>query len=85
MRTYKAILHGDRLEWLEEAPVVETPSRVDVVVLDEELPAASHARGLEMAAILERLARRRAFSDMTDPVGWQRDLRQDRPLPGRDA
>jgi hypothetical protein len=38
-----------------------------------------------MAAILERLARRRAFSDMTDPVGWQRDLRQDRPLPGRDA
>lgn len=25
-----------------------------------------------------------AFSTISDPVAWQRDIRRDRPLPGRD-
>ena len=86
MRTYRAILHGDRLEWLEEAPEPQTdaPLRVQVTVLEPEPPAEGHARGHAMAAILEKLAERRTFSAITDPVRWQRELRQDRVLPGRE-
>ena len=87
MRTYRALLHGDRLEWLEDAPASQTdaPLRVHVTVLEQEPPAAVHARGHAMAAILEQLAERRTFSAITDPVRWQRALRQDRVLPGREG
>ena len=34
--------------------------------------------------IMERIARRNPFKDIRDPVAWQRDLREDRALPGRD-
>jgi len=33
---------------------------------------------------LEKIAANNVFADISDPVEWQRDLRQDRPLPGRD-
>jgi hypothetical protein len=86
MRTYRALLHGDRLEWLEDAPEsqADTPLHVHVTVLEPEPPAEVHARGHAMAAILEQLAERRTFSAITDPVRWQRELRQDRVLPGRE-
>jgi hypothetical protein len=87
MHTYRALLHGDRLEWLEDAPESQTdaPLRVHVTVLEQEPPAGVHARGHAMAAILEQLAERRTFSAITDPVRWQRELRQDRILPGREG
>ena len=42
-------------------------------------------RGRRMADALEQLANRNAFSEITDPVAWQRETRQDRPLPTRDS
>jgi len=86
MRTYKALLYRDRLEWLEEVPEsqADAPLRVYVTVLEQEPPAETHARGHAMAAILEKLAERHTFSVITDPVRWQRELRQDRVLPGRE-
>jgi hypothetical protein len=85
MRTYRALLRGDRLEWLEEAPKSQTdaPLCVHVTVLEQESPAEAHTRGHAMAALLEKLAERRTFSTIPDPVKWQHDLRQDRVLPGR--
>lgn len=87
IRMYKALLHGDRLEWLEDAPESQTdaPLRVHVTVLEQEPPAEVYARGHAMAALLEKLAERRTFSAITDPVRWQRELRQDRGLPGREG
>jgi hypothetical protein len=87
MRTYKALLRGNRLEWLAEAPESQTdaPLRVHVTVLEQEAPAEARARGHAMAALLEQLAERRTFSTIPDPVQWQRELRQDRVLPGRDG
>ena len=42
--------------------------------------------GKKIADILNRMAAREsAFSDITDPVEWQRKIRKDRPLPGRDV
>ena len=87
MYTYKALLHGDRLEWLGEAPEPQTdaPLSVHVTVLEQELPTAGQTHGHAMAALLEKLAERHMFSAITDPVRWQRELRQDRGLPGRDG
>lgn len=33
---------------------------------------------------LEKLAKMKAFSEIDDPVEWQREIRRDRPLPGRE-
>ena len=85
MRIYRALLHGDRLEWLGEAPESQTdaPLRVDVTVVEQVPVSEAHARGPAMAALLEKLAARNTFSAITDPVRWQRELRQERVLPGR--
>jgi hypothetical protein len=85
MRTYRALLHGDRLEWLGEAPEsqADTPLRVDVTVVEQAPVSEARARGPAMAALLEKLAARGTFAAITDPVRWQRELRQDRVLPGR--
>jgi hypothetical protein len=32
----------------------------------------------------EKLRQLNPFRDIADPVAWQREIRQDRPLPGRD-
>jgi hypothetical protein len=87
MRTYKALLRGDHLEWLEEAPEPQTgaPLRVHVTVLEQETASETSARGHAMAALLAQLAERRTFSMISDSVKWQRELRQERVLPGREG
>ena len=41
--------------------------------------------GKKVAEIMERIATRSsAYSQVKDPVKWQREIRKDRPLPGRD-
>jgi hypothetical protein len=79
---YDAILDGDRLEWQSDQPDRRQGRlRVQVVVMDPPTPAPSD--GSRMAEALEKLARLNAFPDVTDPVQWQRELRADRPMPGR--
>lgn len=34
---------------------------------------------------LEAAVATNPFADIADPAAWQREIRQDRPLPGRDA
>ncbi|MHB8777255.1 MAG: hypothetical protein ACYC6R_05765 [Anaerolineales bacterium] len=34
---------------------------------------------------LEKLAKMNVFADIKDPVEWQRQIRKDRPLPGRNV
>ena len=80
-RTYEAVLVGDRLEWSGEAPDQQRPLRVHVTLLDVE--GSAQARGLDMASALEKLAQVGAFSSIEDPVAWQQEARQDRPLPNR--
>lgn len=86
MRTYRVLLHGNCLEWLGEAPKSQTdaPLRVQVTIVEPEPISEAHARGPAMAALLEKLAARGTFAAITDPVRWQRDLRQDRALPKRE-
>ena len=85
VRTYKALLRGNSLEWIGEAPEhsEDYPISVEVTVLEESSLSEARSRGHAMAAILEKLAESGTVSDITDPVAWQRDLRQDHPLSGR--
>lgn len=84
MQTYRAILKGNQLEWTEPAPVDLNPEQpVEVTILDE--PDQTADRRKRMAEALEKLAASDAFSEISDPVEWQREIRKDRPLPGRDV
>ncbi len=87
LQTYEAILNGDRLEWSHGGPQSARPLRVHVTVVEptlEETPEERAARGKRMGAALRKLAEMNAFKDITDPVAWQREIRKDRPLPGRE-
>ena len=47
-------------------------------------PMALEERRGKIEAALKTLRDRGTFASIVDPVAWQRDIRQDRPLPGRD-
>ena len=84
METYRAILKGNRLEWTDLEPGDLKPDQpVEVTILDE--PDQSADRRKRMAEALEKLAASDAFSEISDPVEWQREIRKDRPLPGREV
>lgn len=88
LQTYKAILRGDRLEWSGDAPEqsrTEHAVDVHVTILNEDGDAQTRGeRGRKMAEALERLAARNALREISDPVSWQREQREDRILPDRD-
>lgn len=45
--------------------------------------AAEEERGQRIKAAFHTLAALNAFADIADPAAWQREIRQDRQLPGR--
>ena len=47
--------------------------------------AAEQERKKRLRKAFEKLAELGTFSEITDPVEWQRQIRKDRPLPGRDS
>lgn len=84
LRTYEGVLEDDRVRWTgDDEPAPDRPLRVQVTVL-EEVPAERENRGQQMAEALSTLADIGAFRSIEDPSEWQRDIRHDRPLPGRD-
>ena len=85
LRTYKAILHGDQVEWLEQPPEKSRPIQVHITVLEEPAVEATRERGRVMAEALAALAQRGTFADITDPVTWQRELRAERVMPDRES
>ena len=84
MQTYRAILKGIRLEWTDSEPTdLNHEQPVEVTILDEPDRIADRRR--RMAEALDELTAADAFSEISDPVEWQREIRKDRPLPGRDS
>ena len=85
--TYKARLHGNRLDWQEEPPpasAADLSVLVTVLANEDAAPRPHIPSGRKLAAILRGLARENAVPSMPDPVAWQRDIRQDRKFPGRE-
>lgn len=83
LQTYEGVLEGDRLRWAgEKPPDTDRPLRVHVTILEEK--ATREERGRQMAEALSKLAESGAFEAIDDPSEWQREIRQDRPPPGRE-
>jgi hypothetical protein len=88
LETYQGILCDNRIEWSGEAPRHLPPHqgvRVYVTLLDAVPNGGGESQGCRMAAALEKLAAMQRVSAIPDPAAWEREQRQDRPLPGRDA
>jgi len=84
LRTYKAILHGDHVEWLDKPPEQTQPVPVHITPLLDVPLEPARERGRVMAEALDALASRGTFAAITDPVAWQREVRQERTLPARE-
>lgn len=83
-RTYRAVVRGDRIEWIDPPP--ERRRAIPVhIILQGNISDASDARGDAMAKALTDLADMGGLSFIPDPVAWQRDLRKERPLPERES
>ncbi|HEY8668590.1 MAG TPA: hypothetical protein VIL86_18225 [Tepidisphaeraceae bacterium] len=80
-RIYHAIINGNQITWPDEAPRQQGPVAAEVTLLEEErqTPADREA----MVRALERVAANGNLSEI-DAVAWQREIRKDRELPGRD-
>ena len=86
MNTITAILEADADGTLH-LPVPEElrKFRLKVTATIEAAPEKSQRPSMEEAqAALRRLRELGTFKEITDPVAWQREIRRDRPLPGRD-
>jgi len=82
--TYHAMLRAGRLDWGTEGPPPSLSQlTVPVTVTVETSPPASSARGKAMAAALAKIAETGGAQSYGDPLIWQQETRQDRPLPGR--
>jgi hypothetical protein len=77
LRTYKAILHGDRVEWLDQRPEQTQPVPVHITPLQDDPVESAQERGRSAAEALAALASMGTFAAIPDPVAWQRELRHE--------
>jgi hypothetical protein len=86
MSTITAILEADADGTLHlPLPAELRNSKLKVTATIEAACGESERPTREMAlAALRRLREMGTFKEITDPVAWQREIRKDRPLPGRD-
>jgi hypothetical protein len=86
MSTITAILEADADGTLHLPLPVELRAarlKVTAIIQDVRDPGERPTREDALAA-LRKLRELGTFKEITDPVAWQREIRKDRPLPGRD-
>ena len=44
----------------------------------------SEPNGTKLAQLMEEASTKNLFAHIKDPAAWERDIRKDRPLPGRE-
>ena len=76
--------HVDLLPQYQQAEVLDF-----VLFLEQKKQSNSgllsdDERRQKLAASLHQLAQSAAFGEITDPVAWQKEVREDKPLFGRD-
>ncbi|KAA3616449.1 MAG: hypothetical protein DWQ05_12005 [Calditrichaeota bacterium] len=77
----ESLPHSDKFQLMQT--LLTQLAREEGLSLKED-PANKMHSGQQMAAILQRMADRHALSHISDPKAWQKEVRKDRPLPGRD-
>ena len=87
MATYNEVLSqvqsltpDEQLRLLEELAAL---IRQRVISQNRDGNLSHTLRRQKIVEILEKIAASNVFANVSDPVEWQRELRQDRPLPGR--
>jgi hypothetical protein len=88
LETYPATIRDNQIEWDAEPPKdlgSGQSIRVHVTLLEKVAAVPTSEQGQRMAAALERLAANGTGVGPADPAAWERESREDRPLPGRDA
>lgn len=85
LEIYKASIQGDTVTWNDDVPVaIKNGESVDVVItLRDEPISRSKADTRRAVDALQAIADRGGIKSIPDPVKWQREIRKDRPLPGR--
>ena len=83
LHTYRAILDDDRVRWLEKPPERSGTMQVHITILEDGARESTVERGRVMAESLAELAKRGTFTEISDPVAWQRELRSERTLSDR--
>ncbi len=86
LEKYRATIHGDTIEWEGEIPKdlsKNTSIKVDITIVSPK-QKLKKPNGKKMAEALAKIAARGGIRAIKDPVKWQREIRKDRPLPGRD-
>jgi hypothetical protein len=82
--TYRAILKKNRIQWCDGQPSNLKETQIVEITIPDENATMLSGRGQKMSDALEKLAALNARSQITDPSAWQREIREDRPLPDRD-
>lgn len=83
--TYEAYLEGNTLRWIGKSPTpdeMSKPRRVTIEMPVDEVESLERAK--QAAEILHQLSTLNPFADIADPSEWQRDIRKDRPISGRE-
>ncbi len=80
--TYRAILTGDRLDWLGAKPAQTEATPVEVIVHDPPILGVARSDGVRMAEALEDLGSLGVYRRFDDPVRWQRMVREYLPSSG---
>lgn len=87
LQTYSAVLENNQIHWVDEEPAIAAENRpltVLITIMPQEQSNGTPHKGARIAQILRRLAERNGLAEITDPVEWQRETREDRGLPGRE-
>jgi hypothetical protein len=82
--TYTAVLRDGRIEWTGDPPrglTADRAVRVHITLLEQPV---FDGNGERLAAALQRIADAGGLPSIPDPAAWEREQRQDRPLPGRE-
>ena len=88
LTTYRAKLRDGKLAWTDEAPTIvkSAETQVLVTVLPPKNGVLDKAEcGRRMKEALDALAAMGGIKSIPDPMTWQREMREDRPLPGHDG
>ena len=85
LEKYRATIQGKTITWDDDVPgAIKLGESVEVVItLSNNLEERSRQDTLRAVAALQSIADRGGIKLIPDPVKWQREIREDRPLHGR--
>jgi hypothetical protein len=69
---------------MEQVETLSPAQKAEVLDFINFLLHKEEERKKRLKESLETLAEMETFADIEDPVEWQRQIRKDRPLPGRE-